>query len=93
VETLQKLRERYHTELAGRRSAKRLGEAVDFLIGNHILTVRGLQAALGLADFKTVQRYVADLEEAGILREVTGRRRNRLYRADEVFDAIQKPIQ
>ncbi len=90
VERLQRLRDQYRGQLTGRRSAKRLAEAVDFLIGNPIFSVRGLQSALKLADFKTVQRYVNDLEEAGIIHEITGRRRNRLYRADAVFDAIQK---
>jgi len=90
VENLQQLRNRYHTQLASRRSARRLAEVVDFLIGNPIFSVRGLQAGLGLTDFKTAQRYVNDLKQAGILREVTERQRNRLYRADEVFEAIQK---
>jgi Fic family protein len=92
VENLEQLREHYHAQLAGRRSSKRLIEVVDYLIGSPILTVRGLQAGLKLADFKTAERYVAALENAGILREGTGRKRNRLYRADEVLDAIQKPV-
>lgn len=91
VQNLQQLRERYHKLLSGRRSAARLAEAVDFLIGNPIITVRQLQAGLNLEDFKTVQRYVDVLEAAGILREITGRKRNRLYRANEILDAIQKP--
>lgn len=90
VENLQQLRNRYRAQMAGRRSAARLGEVVDFLIGNPIFTVRGLQAGLGLTDFKTAQRYINDLKQAGILREVTKRKRNRLYRADEVFEAIRK---
>lgn len=90
VENLHTLREQYLAKFAGRRSARRLTEAVDFLIGNPILTVRGLQTGLRLNDFKTVQRYVDDLQKAGILREVTGRKRNRLYQADEVLIAIQK---
>jgi Fic family protein len=89
VQNLQQLRERYHSQLAGRRSAARLAEAADFILGNPIVSVRGLQLSLDLADFKTAQRYVDALEQAGILREVTGRRRNRLYRADAVFNAIQ----
>jgi hypothetical protein len=93
VQNLQQLREHYHKMLAGRRSAPRLLEVVDFLIGNPILTVRSLQADMGLADFKTVQRYVDALEEVGILREVTGKKRNRLHRAEEVFAAIQKPLE
>jgi Fic family protein len=91
VKNLQQLRERYHQQLAGRRSAVRLAEAADFLLGNPIVSVRGLQVGLELADFKTAQRYIDTLEQAGILREVTGRRRNRLYRANDVFNAIQNP--
>jgi Fic family protein len=90
VENLQQLRNRYRAQLAVRRSARRLAEVVDFLIGNPIFSVRGLQAGLGLTDFKTALRYVNDLSQAGILREITDRKRNRLYRADEVFEAIQK---
>jgi len=93
VQNLQQLRERYRRLLATRRSAVRLAEVVEFLIGNPIITVRQLQAGLNLTDFKTVQRYIDTLEQVGILREMTGRRRNRLFRADEVFDAIQKPLE
>jgi len=55
--------------------------------------VRRLQVGMGLADFKTAQRYVEVLEEAGILREVTGRKRDRLYRADEVLKLIKDPLE
>ncbi len=89
VQNLQQLRERYRQQLAGWRSAVHLAEAVDFLLGNPIVSVRGLQLGLELADFKTAQRYINTLEQAGILREMTGRRRNRLYRADDVLNAIQ----
>ena len=92
MQLLEQLRQRCHRMLASRRSSRRLADAVDFLIGNPILSVRGLQAGLDLADFKTAQRYVDVLEGAGILREVTGRKRDRLYRADEVFKALQKPL-
>jgi len=93
VQNLQQLRERYRRQLIGRRSAVRLAEAVDFLIGNPIFTVRGMQVGMDLTDFKTAQRYVDVLEQAGILREVTGRKRNRLYRADEVFNVIRNPLE
>ena len=92
VQNLQSLRERYRRQLIGRRSARRLSEAVDFLISNPIFSVRGMQVGMNLADFKTAQRYVDILEEAGILREVTGRKRNRLYRADDVFNVIKNPL-
>ena len=43
-------------------------------------------------DFSTAQRYVNQLEEAGLLTEITGQARNRVYRADEVLQAIEEPL-
>ena len=90
LDQLQQLRHRYHTQFASRRSAKRLAEAIDFLIGNPIFSVRGLQAGLDLPDYKSAQRCVNELERAGMIREVSDQKRNRQYRADEVFDTILK---
>jgi hypothetical protein len=39
--------------------------------------------------YRTAQRYIEKLELLGILREVTGRARNRLYQADEVLSAFE----
>ena len=91
VEALQQLRKRYHNQLTDHQSAGRLGQVVDFLLGTPLVSIRGLQAGLELADFRTAQRYIEALEQAGILREVTGRRRDRLFRADGVFNVIQAP--
>jgi Fic family protein len=93
VQALQQLRERYRTQLTGRRSGKALLEVVDFLIGNPIFTVRRLQNTLELSDFKTAGRYVNFFKEVGFVREVTGRKRNRLFRVDEVLKVIQKPLE
>jgi len=92
VALLHGLRERYRDLLAGQRDAPRLGQALDLLLGHPIMTVRQMQAGLGLNDYKTVLRYVEKLERLGILREVTGGRRNRLYRADEILKAIEGPL-
>jgi predicted transcriptional regulator len=43
-------------------------------------------------NFSTAQRYVNQLEEAGLLREITGQARNRVHRADEVLRAIEEPL-
>jgi hypothetical protein len=39
----------------------------------------------------TAQRYVDQLVAAGLLREITGKARNRIYRADEVLAALEAP--
>jgi ribosomal protein S25 len=38
--------------------------------------------------FKTARQYIEKFTKAGILREVTGNARNQIYRADEVFGAM-----
>jgi ribosomal protein S25 len=38
--------------------------------------------------FKTARQYIEKLAKAGILREVTGNARNQIYRADEIFGAM-----
>ena len=89
VQALQQVREQYRNLIAGRRSSRRLLEAVDLLIGTPILTARGLQTGLHLADFKAAQRLVDVLAETGILREASGRKRNRIYRAERVLAALR----
>ncbi len=46
-------------------------------------------SALGIP-FAAAQRYVEKLVRAGILREVTGYAKNRIFRADEVFKALDE---
>jgi Fic family protein len=40
--------------------------------------------------FKTSRQYIEKLVQAGILREITGYARNQVYRADEIFTALDK---
>jgi Fic family protein len=40
--------------------------------------------------YRTAQRYVERLVRIGILREVTGRSRNRLYRAEGILRALEE---
>jgi len=48
-----------------------------------------LTVAEGLKmSFKTSRQYIEKLVQAGILREITGYARNQIYRADEVFSAL-----
>ena len=68
-------------------------DVVEFLFGQPIVTVRGVETAINARDYKIAQRYVERLEALGILREITGRKRDRIYRADDILDAIQEPLQ
>ncbi|MBL6983506.1 MAG: hypothetical protein ISR58_20185, partial [Anaerolineales bacterium] len=51
------------------------------------------QAGLGVGSYLTAQRVVEKLEQYGILREITGQDRNRVYQADEILHAIDSPIE
>ncbi len=87
---LQDLREQYQRQFQTVRAAARLLQAVDMLFAHPLLTVRQVEAALGV-NFSTAQRYVSQLEEAGLLQEITGQTRNRVYQAGEVLQAIEEP--
>jgi Fic family protein len=88
---LQALRERYRGELQSRRMAARLLQLVDLLFAQPVVTARQVEAALGV-DFPTALRYVNQLVEARVLRETTGKARKRVYRADEILQAIEAPL-
>jgi cell filamentation protein, protein adenylyltransferase len=88
---LQALREEYRARFQAARAAARLLRLVDLLFARPVLTVRQVEHALEV-DFAAAQRYVRQLEQAGLLREITGHARNRVYRADEVLSAIEGPV-
>ncbi len=92
VQNLQSLREKYYQTFAGKRDSVRLNKLVDFLIGHPIITIRQVEEGLKVKDYKIAQRYIAKLQAAGILREATGKSRNRVFRADEILQVIEGPL-
>jgi Fic family protein len=88
IKRLQLLRRVYDERLSDERAAERLMQAVKVLFERPILSIRQLETAMGVP-YRTAQRYIEKLELLGILREVTGRARNRLYQADEVLSAFE----
>ena len=88
---LQDLRERYREQFQTARAAARLLQVVDLLFAQPFLTIGQVAQALDVS-FPAARQYVNQLEQAGLLREITGRARNRIYRADEVLAAIEEPL-
>lgn len=88
IERLGQLRSAYQDQLRTERAASRLIQTLDVLFERPILNIRQLESALGVP-YRTAQRYVERLLDIGILREVTGRERNRLYRADEIVRVLE----
>jgi Fic family protein len=89
---LQVLREQYHRRFQTMRAAARLLQVVDHLFIRPILRIPQVAEALGVSH-QSASRYVETLEAEGVLREITGQTRNRVYRADEVLQAIEGPIE
>jgi Fic family protein len=89
---LGQLREAFRERLNAEWAAGRLLQALDVVFERPILTIRQLEAALGVP-YRTAQRYIKKLEEAGILREASGQARNRLYRADDILMAVEGAIE
>ncbi len=73
------------------RAASRLLQAVDFLFTRPVLTVRQIGDALGV-NFSSIQRYINQLIQSGILHEITGQARNRVYVAGEILKVFDEPI-
>jgi Fic family protein len=89
---LQVLREQYHRHFQTMRAAGRLLQVVDLLFSRPILGIPQVAEALGVSH-QSASRYVETLEAEGVLREITGRARNRVYRADELLQAIEGAIE
>ena len=84
---LQKLREDYRARLQATRAGARLLQVVDLLFARPVVSVAQVAESLDVG-FAQAARYVAALVQKGMLREITGRDRNRVYRADAILDAI-----
>jgi len=91
AERLQDLRERYRERFQAARTAARLLQVVDLLFAQPVLTIGRVAEDLKVS-FPTASQYVDQLEEAGVLREITGQARSRVYRADEVLAVIEGPL-
>jgi len=64
---------------------------IDILPDWPALTVRRVEELLATT-FQTANQAVAQLVEAGILRERTGQRRNRIFAAEEVLRVFNRPF-
>jgi Fic family protein len=92
IRRLLQLRQSYQEQIQDERTADRLVIALDVIFARPILTIRQMEAHLNLP-YRTAQRYINKFCHLGILREITGQMRNRIYRADEILKAILEPIE
>ena len=87
MDRLETIRARVQPIVDAEKNADRMGAVVDFLFGRPIFNARQLAKGVDMP-FKTARQYIEKLVQTGIVREVTGYARNQIYRADEVFNAL-----
>ena len=92
ITQLQTLYQTYSKQLQAERAADRLTEVLILLFERPIVTVRQVEAALEVP-YRSAARYVEKFVQLGILREITGQARNRIFRADEILITIEGRVQ
>jgi Fic family protein len=88
VGALDRLRSEYQRRVQTARTSALLPKLVDQLFINPAITTSHAAEVLGV-QFSSAQKTVDKLLAAGIVRELTGLKRNRVYLASEILAAIQ----
>ena len=82
------LQQQYREQLLKHKATPTARAIADELFINPYVTARGLAKRLR-SSFPTVQAAIYQMVQVGILREVTGRKRNRIYCAEELLRTIE----
>lgn len=90
VERANALLGRWRQKLATDAYAEAAFKMVDLLGANPFLTPRRVQQRLGLA-YNTVMRAIGQLEKHGIVKEVSGGKRGRVYCAKRLLQIFEEP--
>jgi Fic family protein len=87
VRLLLELRDAYRDRLR-RRGTARLIDVSDLLFSGPVQSISGIAQQLDI-NYKTARRIVATLVDDGLLREITGKQRNRIYLAPEIMELLE----
>ena len=87
IQKLLDLQKQYREVATGQRVPKIVNRLIDHLFTGPIVSISQLSKTWKMP-FPTVKRGVDYLIEKGILVEITGRQRNRLFVANEIFNTI-----
>ncbi|MBD3239245.1 MAG: Fic family protein [Chitinivibrionales bacterium] len=86
---LLELQERYRAAVQTARSSALTSRLVDLLFISPIISAPWLAATLSITP-RAAQQNIDKLIQAGILTEITGRRRNRMYAAQEILATMER---
>ena len=89
IDRLLDLRKTYHGQVQQARASALLVQLIDEMFTSPAMTNAGVSRRLKITP-RSAQLNIDKLVERGILREATGRRRNRVYVAAEIVDIIER---
>jgi Fic family protein len=90
AERTNKLLEQWRHKLASDAHARVAFQMLELLGANPFLTPRGAQQWLDLA-YNTIMRAIGQLERRGIVKEVSGAKRDRVYCAKRLLQIFEEP--
>ncbi len=91
VQRLQDLQQLYREKTAGLIRTAAPQRLVEELFATPYITMNRAAEVMNIS-FKSAATTVNKLVDAGILREITGQRRNRVYCADEILNLLDAPL-
>jgi len=92
IARLEKLRSTYRKQFEKDRSRKTLEILADYFISSPTTSISQAQESLNIGSFNMIQRNIEKLEKLGIVREVTGNKRNRIYHAGEILKILEERV-
>lgn len=84
---LQGIRTKYEVLVQADRNSARMAAVIDFIFSRPILSIKQLETALDMP-YMAAKRYIEKLVDANVLQETTGYARNRVFQANEIFEAL-----
>ena len=90
INALQMLRSNYQAMFERDRNRDKLADVVDYFISTPISSISQAQENSNLGSFTMIQRYFEKLIQYGVLEEITGGKRNRIYKASEILRILEE---
>lgn len=87
TQTILKLQRRLHTEVAHVRRRHSVDAVVGAFFEDPVLTAKDISERATMS-IGAVRTALGDLHEMGIVEEITGKRRDRIYSCEPLFDVI-----
>lgn len=89
INALQTLRVKYQQLFTNDRNREKLDEVVNYFISTPISSISQAQQNTNLGNFTMLQRYFDKLVQYGVIEEITGGKRNRVYQAMEILRILE----